>query len=40
MLEDRIFVFKFNRGSKEALCKIYEKYKDDLLSLAVAFLMM
>ena len=38
MLEDRIFVFRFNRGSKEALRRIYEKYKDDLLGLAVALL--
>ena len=38
MLEDRIFVFRFNRGSKDALHRIYEKYKDDLLGLAVALL--
>ena len=38
MLEDKIFVFRFNRGSKEALRGIYEKYKDDLLGLAVALL--
>ena len=36
MLEDKILVFRFNRGSKEALQGIYEKYKDDLLGLAVA----
>ena len=36
MLEDKILVFRFNRGSREALRRIYEKYKDDLLGLAVA----
>ena len=34
MLEEKILVWKFNRGSGEALRRIYEKYKDDLLSLA------
>jgi len=38
MVEDRLLVWKFNRGSKEALRRIYEKYKDDLLSLAVTLL--
>ncbi len=38
MLEDKILVFRFNRGSKEALRRIYEKYKDNLLGLAVALL--
>ena len=38
MLEDKILVFRFNRGSRDALRKIYEKYKDDLLGLAVALL--
>ena len=38
MLEDKIFVFRFNRGSTEALRRIYEKYKDDLLGLAFALL--
>jgi len=37
-VEDRILVWKFNRGSKEALRRIYEKYKDDLLGLAVCLL--
>jgi RNA polymerase sigma-70 factor (ECF subfamily) len=35
MVEDKILVRKFNRGSKDALRRIYEKYKDDLLGLAV-----
>jgi RNA polymerase sigma factor (sigma-70 family) len=38
MVEDRILVWKFNRGSKDALNRIYEKYKDDLLGLAVTLL--
>jgi RNA polymerase sigma-70 factor (ECF subfamily) len=38
MVEDRILVWKFNRGSKDALQRIYEKYKDDLLGLAISLL--
>jgi RNA polymerase sigma-70 factor (ECF subfamily) len=38
MIEDKILVWKFNRGSKEAFRRIYEKYKDDLLGLAVTLL--
>jgi RNA polymerase sigma-70 factor (ECF subfamily) len=38
MVEDKILVWKFNRGSKDALRRIYEKYKDDLLGLAVTLL--
>ena len=38
MLEDKVLVLRFNRGSKEALRRIYEKYKNDLLGLAVALL--
>jgi RNA polymerase sigma-70 factor (ECF subfamily) len=38
MVEDRILVWTFNRGSKDALRRIYEKYKDDLLGLAVTLL--
>ncbi|MCL5280332.1 MAG: sigma-70 family RNA polymerase sigma factor [Planctomycetes bacterium] len=36
MLEDRILLWKFQRGSREALRQIYEKYKNDLLKLAVS----
>lgn len=36
MLEDRLLVWKLNRGSIKALSRIYEKYKDDLLRLATA----
>ena len=38
MVEDNILVWKFNRGSKDALRRIYEKYKDDLLGLAITLL--
>ncbi len=36
MMEDRLLLWKFKRGSREALRRIYEKYKNDLLKLAVA----
>ncbi len=36
MLEDKLLVWKFKRGSADALRRIYEKYKNDLLALAVA----
>jgi RNA polymerase sigma-70 factor (ECF subfamily) len=38
MIEDKILVWKFNRGSKDAFRRIYEKYKDDLLGVAVTLL--
>ena len=38
MVEDRILVWRFNRGSKDALRRIYEKYKDALMGLAVTML--
>ncbi len=34
MLEDKLLVLKCRRGSKDAMCRIYEKYKDYLLTLA------
>jgi RNA polymerase sigma-70 factor (ECF subfamily) len=36
MIEDRILLWKFKRGSPDALRRIYEKYKNDLLKLAVS----
>ena len=36
MLQDKLLVWKFNRGNREALRRIYEKYRDDLLRLATA----
>ena len=38
MLQDKILIWRFNRGEKEALRYIYEKYKDDLVTLAAALL--
>ena len=38
MLQDKLLIWKFNRGRKEALRHIYEKYKDDLVTLAAALL--
>ncbi|UCD49370.1 MAG: sigma-70 family RNA polymerase sigma factor [Phycisphaerales bacterium] len=38
MLEDRILVWRFNRGDTAALCRIYEKYRDGLLKVAAALL--
>lgn len=36
MLNDKLLVWNFNRGSVNALSRIYEKYRDDLLRLAAA----
>jgi RNA polymerase sigma-70 factor (ECF subfamily) len=38
MLEDALLIWKFNRGSKDALHNIYEKHKDQLVTLAAALL--
>ncbi len=38
MLEDTLLKLRFNRGDRDALRRIYEKYKDDLLRLAIALL--
>jgi RNA polymerase sigma factor (sigma-70 family) len=38
MIEDRLLIWKFKRGSTEALCRIYEKYKNDMLKLSVALI--
>jgi len=34
MVEDRLLVWKFKRGSRDALRAIYQKYADELLCLA------
>jgi RNA polymerase sigma-70 factor, ECF subfamily len=39
MLEDRYLILRFNRGDRHVLHRIYDKYKDDLVSLAAALLM-
>jgi len=38
MLDEKLLIWKFNRGSKDVLRRIYEKYKDDLVTLAAALL--
>ncbi len=38
MLEDRLLLWRIKRRSSEALCRLYEKYKNDLLALAMALL--
>ena len=38
MIDEKMLVWRFNRGGKDALRRIYEKYKDDLLGLAVTLL--
>ena len=38
MINEKILVRRFNRGSKDAFKTIYEKYKDDLLGLAITLL--
>jgi len=38
MLEDELLKWKFRRGSREALAKIYEKYLDPMLTLAAGLL--
>lgn len=36
MLEDKLLLLKLKRGNADALRRIYEKYKDELLALAIA----
>ena len=38
MIEDELLKWKFNQGSTEALSCIYQKYLDDLLTLALGLL--
>lgn len=38
MIEDKLLIWKFKRGSSDALCRIYQKYKGNLLRLASALL--
>ncbi len=38
MLSDKILIWRFNHGSRDALRSIYEKHKNDLLALAIALL--
>lgn len=36
MIEERLLIWRFKRGSQDALRRIYEKYRLDLLKLAVS----
>ena len=36
MMEDRLLIWRFKRGSQDALRRIYEKYRLDLLKLAIS----
>ena len=38
MLEDKLLAWQFRKGSHSALCRIYEKYYDYLLTVATALL--
>lgn len=38
MLEDKMLLWQIKQGSRGALCRIYEKYKKDLLAVANALL--
>lgn len=38
MVEDRVLVWRLNRGDAVALSRVYEKYRDDLLRLAGSML--
>ena len=36
MIEDKLLIWRFRHGSSIALCRIYKKYKNNLLRLAAA----
>ncbi len=36
MLEDRFLIWRLRQGNDAALCRVYEKYRDSLLRLAVS----
>lgn len=38
MIKDRLLIFGFKRGNREALRRIYDKYKVELLRLAIVLL--
>lgn len=39
MFEDRLLILRFNRGDRNVLHRLYDKYRDDLVTLAAALLM-
>jgi RNA polymerase sigma-70 factor (ECF subfamily) len=38
VVEDKLLIWKLRRGSRDALRRIYEKYRDDLLRIAAGLL--
>jgi RNA polymerase sigma-70 factor (ECF subfamily) len=38
MLQEKLLVWQFNRGNRAVVRRIYERYKDDLVTLATALL--
>jgi RNA polymerase sigma-70 factor (ECF subfamily) len=38
VVEDKLLIWKLRRGSRDALSRIYEKYRDDLLRIAAGLL--
>ncbi|MHC4646339.1 MAG: RNA polymerase sigma factor [Planctomycetota bacterium] len=38
MIEDKLLILRCKRGSRDALRRVYQKYKDDLLVLAMVML--
>jgi RNA polymerase sigma-70 factor (ECF subfamily) len=38
VIEDKLLIWKLKRGSKDALQRIYEKYREDLLRMAAGLL--
>jgi len=38
MIEDKLLVLRCKKGSSDALRRVYQKYKDDLLVVAMAVL--
>jgi RNA polymerase sigma factor (sigma-70 family) len=38
VLQDKWLILRFKQGSQKAFCRLYEKYRDDLLRLAVSLL--
>ena len=37
-MEDKLLIWKFKHGSSDALCRIYEKYEDYMLTSAISLL--
>ncbi|MCE5185653.1 MAG: sigma-70 family RNA polymerase sigma factor [Planctomycetaceae bacterium] len=38
MIEDKMLIWKLRKGDRSSLCRIYEKYRDDLLRIAAGLL--